>query len=203
MWGFFGAAGVGANRTAWIDDIYIDDSSALTYPGDIKVTAKKPAAAGAANAFDTGIGAGANRWDRVNEVPISETNGWRHNASSSQSEQYTLQAAAVGEADITNQAILAICAWLWGAEAASGTGTGEAIWRAGTAVGISLTTTPALYTSIVDTTTYPSTNQAIGMRSSGGGRDVFLYECGMLIAYRTGRSPVRRSSYRVWNRRTA
>jgi adhesin/invasin len=65
-----------ANIGLYFDDFILDNGSGVDDIGNIIVAAKPPTAAGTSG-FDTGIGSGTNRWDRVSEVPISETNGWR------------------------------------------------------------------------------------------------------------------------------
>ena len=62
--------GFGNNANCWFDNVYVDNRSDLTDCGDIRVTAKRPAANNTNN-FDTAIGASpANRWTNVNEVPL-------------------------------------------------------------------------------------------------------------------------------------
>lgn len=114
MWGRL-TSGVGNNHIAHIDDVYVDDSSALTDPGNIRVTAKLPATENTNN-FDTALGnaRGATDYNNVNERPLSETNGWRHAATSDVQENYGLQSASVGDFDLTGATLVARMAWLWG-----------------------------------------------------------------------------------------
>ncbi len=65
----------GANKVIYFDDIYVDDSTALTDPGDIRVTDKLPNANGSANhnLFDTVIGSCTNRWDCTRILARSAT----------------------------------------------------------------------------------------------------------------------------------
>jgi hypothetical protein len=60
----------------------------------------------------------------------------------------------------------------------------------GTESAITLTGTPALYTKITDSATYPTNAAGIGMRSTGAAVDTFLYEAGTLIAYKPGAGAV-------------
>lgn len=96
----------------YISDIYVDDGG-LTATGDIRVTAKLPAADNTSG-FDTGIGSGTNRYDRTSERAISTTNGWQHAASSDAQENYTLQSASAGDVDITGATILGYTGWVYG-----------------------------------------------------------------------------------------
>src|SRR5690349_16070341 len=81
--GFYSSADVGTNRNVWLSDIYIDqDAGTLTDTGDVRVTFKLPNANGASNAFDTAVGTGTNRWDRVAEIPFNTANRYTHAATS-------------------------------------------------------------------------------------------------------------------------
>ena len=104
----------GGGKVAYVDDIYIDDSNALTDPGDIRVTDKLAATENTTN-FDTAIGTARSTSDynNVNERPINEANGWRHNATSDVQENYGLQSASVGDADISGATLIARLAWVW------------------------------------------------------------------------------------------
>lgn len=71
--------------TMYVDDIYVDDSSALTDTGNVKVTAKLPNANNTNN-FDANVGNNpANRYENVNERALSETNGWQDATAASTS----------------------------------------------------------------------------------------------------------------------
>ena len=174
------------NAITNVDDLYVDDSAALTDPGNIHITAKLPNSNNVNN-FNTAIGANpANRWTNVNERALSETNGWGDNAASTQLENYTLQTAAVGDVDISAATIIARMAWIWAKQLIAVAGT-PGITNNGTTTGITLTTTSTLYTDIVDSSIYPSDVAGIGMRSAGVAADATdLFECGMLIAYIPG-----------------
>ena len=180
---FAANGGTSAAMTAWFDDIYIDNRTDQTAIGDISVTAKLPAANNV-NQFSTAIGANpANRWTNVNERTLSETNGWGDNAASTQLENYTLQAASVGDADLSSSTLVSRCAWLWAKQLVAVAGT-PGITDNGSTTAITLTTTSALYTKITDSASYPSDVAGIGMRSAGNAADATdLFECGTLIAY--------------------
>jgi hypothetical protein len=96
-------------------------------------------------------------------------------------ESYGIEGASAGDVDLTNQLIVARESWLW-AKNASISATGNKIINNGAETSITLTTSPAIYTDIVDSSSYPSNSAAVGLRSSFSGDD-YLYECGMLIAY--------------------
>jgi hypothetical protein len=110
----------GASRVCHFHNVYYDDSSALTDTGNICLTNKFPAAVNT-NSFDTTIGTGTNRWDYVDERPVSETNGLQHAASSDVQENFTLQTAAQGDVDISAGTLIARTAWLWAKRGSNGT----------------------------------------------------------------------------------
>lgn len=179
--------GAGANVTNYFDDVYVDDGNDYTDPGDVRVTAKKPAANNTNN-FDTAVGANpSDRWTNVNEVPLSDTNGWQHAASTDVQENYTLQAASAGDVDITGCTVLGRTAWIRAKGAAGGAGTPK-IMDDGTETAVVLTASPALFKVTTTSATYPSNSAGIGMRSTNNADDTFLYECGTLIAYLSART---------------
>lgn len=171
----------GVNFDTWFDDIVTDDGADYSDPGDIRVTAKRPAANNVNN-YDTAVGNNpANRWENVNEVPISIVNGWQQLAIADTQENYGLQGAAIGDVDISAYPLLGRTAWIWAKETAV-LGTPK-IMDNGTETGITLTTSPALYTVTTTSASYPSNAAGIGMRSAATAAGTFLYECGTVIAY--------------------
>ena len=165
----------GASTSIYFSDIYMDNDTGLTLPGDIRVTSKLPGTVNN-NTFDTAGGTGA-----VNERPLSETNYQQHADSAQVTHDYTLQTAATGDVDLTGTTLVARSAWIWARAAATGGTPG--IVDNGATTGITIAATSALYTLITDSATYPSNAAGIGMRSMGTADDTFLYECGTLIAY--------------------
>jgi hypothetical protein len=175
IYGWIGA-GIGANKVCWFDQIYIDDVDDLTDPGPIYMTAKLPAAVNVDD-FDTTGGTGA-----VNERPVNLSN-YRQQAGVSQVYQnYTLQAAEVGDVDISDETFIGYMGWAI-AKKGSGTGSGVGLTVNGVTTGIDLTTSPALVKAAVLSEDYPSDAAGIGLRSIDGDADTFLYECGAIIAY--------------------
>ena len=173
----------GANFLEYFSDISMDDSSALTDPGDIRVTAKRPAAENTTS-FDTAIGTArsATDYNNVNERISSLTNGWQHAAISDVQENYTLEAASVGDADLTGTTLVSRCAWIIAKGAAGGAGTPK-IMDNGTETAIVLTSAAKTFTVCSDSASYPSNAAGIGMRSTNNADDTFFYEGGTVIAY--------------------
>jgi len=174
----------GANKVVYVRDIYADDSTALTDPGDIRVTAKRPAPNNVNN-FDTAVGANpANRWTNVNERALSETNAWEQLLLADTQENFTLEAANIGDVDLSEVGIslIARLAWIWAKATVGALGTPK-IMDNGAETAIVLTTSPALYTVLTDSASYPSNAAGIGMRAANAAAATFLYECGTLIAY--------------------
>jgi len=100
-------AGNNTGAVSFLDDVFQDDDSSLTTLPDIRVTAKLPATANTSG-FDTDVGTGA-----VNERPLSVTNGKQHAGLTDVQENYTLQAASVGDVDLTGATIVGYTGWVW------------------------------------------------------------------------------------------
>lgn len=174
LYGWVGSPG--ASQVCWFDQVYIDDVDDLTDPGPIYMTAKLPAAVNADN-FDTTGGTGA-----VNERPVSLTN-YRQQAGVTQVHQnYTLQAASVGDIDISGETLIGHMGWAI-AKKGSGSGTGAGLTVNGVTTDVTLATSAALVKKGVFSEDYPSDAAGIGLRSVDGDADTFLYECGAVVAY--------------------
>jgi hypothetical protein len=187
-----------ANALVWFDDIYVDDGTSLDYPGDIRNINKKPAALGSTNAWDTLVGSGTNRWDRVSEEPVNTTNGITQAGTGQADELFTVQGERVGDTITGTQ--LGIGGWIHVHN--SGTTGTPAIYLNGVATAYTSTAAYKTITAYSTTTTYPSGNNAIGARSNGTTNDTLLAECGIFIAYLVGKAPPPyRPAFRVWNRR--
>lgn len=175
-----------ANAVHNFQDVYVDDVSDLTDPGNVRVTAKRPAGLGATNAFDTLVGSGTNRWDRVSERPISTANGMTQAGTALAREQFTVEAAAVGDDNLTGAPILGWAGWThFTVVAAAGSVLAKPVVNG---VDQSYTTVAAsgayqtTYHAIASTS-YPSGNTAIGLASTGSAVDTTLGECGVYVAY--------------------
>ena len=177
----------GTSKLMYHQDLYIDDGTGLDDPGDIRVTSKRPAGTGASNAFDTVVGASANRWTAVSEMPATTTNMWRQAGSSQVAEQYTVQAASVGDDDITGKDIVCWAPWVYWSIVAAGGSTLVSMYADGSLVGLTSTSGSNVFQtmeSIVASTSYPSGNDDVGLRSTGTTVDTNLAECGIFIAYK-------------------
>jgi hypothetical protein len=102
----------GASKTLHLSDIYIDDSSSLADPGDIQVTPKLPNALNTNN-FDTLGGSGANRYNRVSDRALSETNYISHVASTNVEESFGIESASQGDVNISGKTFVASQGWVW------------------------------------------------------------------------------------------
>lgn len=184
--GFTGTAPA-ASAVINFQDVYIDDSTALTDPGNIRVTAKKPAAAGSTNAFDTLVGTGTNRWDRVSERPGNNANGLMQAGTGVVRENFTVEAEGAGVDNITGAPILDWAAWAyWTIVAAAGDAT-TALVANGTDIAQTSVAASGVYQmaySLAGLTTYPSANNVVGYKSTGTAVDTTLTECGVIIAYK-------------------
>lgn len=172
----------------WFDDIYIDNRSDKSDPGDIRVTAKRPFANGTTNGFTTQIGAGGSGYGsghapQVNEQPLSQTNGWSmiNLAPNAITEEYNIEGLTVGDVDLTGATIVDAMGWLFAKALASETGS---LVLKGASSNISLTSTATLFTKAAGSSTYPAgTGTDIGIVTATTLTTVSLYEAGILIAY--------------------
>lgn len=167
---------VGNSKVVNFDDIYVDDSSALTDPGDVRVVAKVSAAVNS-NSFDTTIGAGT-----VNDRPFTTATGKQHAAISSAAQNYAIQTVSGGDVDITDATLVGYGAYIWAKATAGGAGTPK-ITANGVDTAIVLTSAAALYTNYTASASYPANAATVGMVATNNADDTFLYDCGMLIAF--------------------
>lgn len=170
----------GTNQICWVDQLYIDNGSDLSDPGPIYMTAKLPATVNQDN-FDTTGGTGA-----VNERPVDLANYRQQAGASQQFQNYTLQAADVGDIDISGETLIGYMGWAVAKRGAGPTSTGAGITVNGVTTNVTLLATGAhLVRAATMSASYPSNAAGIGLRSiTTGGADAFLYECGAIIAYR-------------------
>lgn len=167
-------------------DHYIDNSSALTDPGNIYVVAKRPFANGTANNFNTQIGAGGSGYGsghapQVNERPLSVTNGWSVVAVAATTEEYNIEGRNSGDVDLTMTNIVDYMGWV-----STKALTGETVDIIINGVNFSqaITTTNTLYKKIAGATVYPAgTGADIGMTTDATATTVSLYECGIVFAF--------------------
>ncbi len=171
-------------------DFYSDDSSALTDTGDIWVTAKRPISNGTLNQFTTQIGTGGSplgsgHSQQVNERPLDTTNGWSISTTSVQTEEYTIQPKNSGDFDISSATIVDYMGWISASIASTSNTPVQHIIVAGVATTKTLTTSPAIYTKIAGSTTYPTGGTDIGMDSqfTAVATLASLFECGVIVAF--------------------
>lgn len=168
-------------------DHYMDNSAALTDPGNIWVTAKRPNANGTTNGFTTQIGSGGSGYGtghspQVNERALSTTNGWSViGAGSAVTEEYNVEGKAVGDIDISTATIVDWLGWVSIKALVSETIN---IILDGVNFSQAITSTITMFTKVKGSTTYPTgTGVDIGVQTDTSLTTVSLYECGVLIAY--------------------
>lgn len=178
----------GSNTTNfWFWDVFIDDGSDCSYPGNIKVTAKRPTANGDLNDFTTQIGSGGSGYGtghapQVNELPNSLTNGWaKVGAGDVTYEDYIIESISIGNYDMSANRVVGVIGWVY----AKSLAPESALIRVnGSGTFISLTSTPTVFTYIAAAfTLYPNGGDAIGLRASTDLTTVSLYECGIMVAF--------------------
>ncbi len=175
------------DTNAWYDDIYIDDGSDYSDPGNICVAAKRPNANGTLNEWTTQIGAGGSGYGsghspQVNEQPLSSTNGWSIQNAAIKTEHYAIEDTAIGDVNISGNQIVDSMGWAWAKVGSASTGN---LIVNGAATAKSVTTSYAMYTQPAGTTAYLSGATAIGMDTNTVNQLFSLAECGVLVAYYT------------------
>ena len=168
-------------------DFYIDDSNALTDPGNICVTAKRPYANGTTNNFDTQIGSGNSGYgsghaDEVNERALDTASGWsKVGAGSAITEEYNIELPSRGDIDLVDRVLVDYMGWVYAKALISETAQ---IVLNSVASNISLTGSNAMFTKAAGSTSYPAGSGAdIGIITSTDVTTVSLYECGIMVAY--------------------
>lgn len=168
-------------------DHYVDNSTALTDPGNIWVTAKRPNANGTTNGFTTQIGAGGSGYGsghspQVNERPNSDTNGWSiTTVASAITEEYNIESVSQGDINITGATIVDYMGWL---RTKALTNETAQIIVNNVNTNISITSTIAFYTKIAGSASYPAgTGTDIGEISAAIATTISLYEAGIIVAY--------------------
>ena len=174
------------NGEVHIDDIYADNGSDLSDPGDIHMTAKLPIAKGASNDAYAPHGSPAGtacisgvNCSYINERPLSETN-YLSTATNTSRENFTIQSASSGDVDISKATILADQAWI-DTQITSAGCAGE-ITNNGTDTSVTFLTSETLFTNYANLTKYPTGNQGVGIQSCST-NTLKLYEAGVVIAY--------------------
>jgi hypothetical protein len=169
----------GVDHVCWFDQLYIDAGDDLSDPGDIRSTAKLPAAVNDGE-WTTTVGTGA-----VDERPLSITNYVKHTLTSTARQTYTLQAADTGDTDISGETVAGYMGWAWAKVQF------DDFWDLALVVNGAdvdrtnqISPTVSLLRHAVTSSTYPSDPAGIGMAGSNEAPDTYLYECGAVVAYR-------------------
>lgn len=176
----------GGSVQNWYKNVYIDDGTTYAYPGDVRVSAKRPFANGFTNDFTTQIGIGGSGYGsghalQVNERPLSTTNGWAMiGAGSAVTEKYNLELIAAGDDNLFSAQFLDFMGWVY---AKSLAGETASIIVKGASSNISLTSTATLFYKMAGSTVYPGGFSDIGIVTATDLTTVSLYECGILVAY--------------------
>lgn len=172
-----------------MSDFYADSSNALTDPGNIWVTAKRPNANGSLNEFTTQVGSGGSGYGsghspQVNERALSATNGWSISTTTKKTEEYSIEAQDVGDINIQSSTIVDFMGWIYASVNSTSNSPVHHIIVAGVATAKTMTTSAAIYTQIAGSTTYPAGNTDIGMDGQFASAHLTsLFECGIIVAY--------------------
>jgi hypothetical protein len=178
----------GGSKVAYLDDIYCDDGAHTDGdPGDICVTAKLPSADSQAN-WDTDVGAATGagtRYTNCAERPLSATNGRSQTANAQADEVYSIQASTAGDVSLAGATLLGHLAWIYWKFGAGTQGTAQ-IWDDGARTNLTGVTSNTFAYVANTSVSYPSSADAIGVRSGGNAADTLLYECGIFVPFIPG-----------------
>jgi hypothetical protein len=179
-------------------DHYIDNSNSLTDTGDVWVTAKRPVSNGTSNQFTTQIGSGGSGYGsghspQVNERPVSTTNGWSLSNTTVQTEEYTIESKTVGDINITGSTIIDYIGWILADVDSTANSPVHHIIVGGVSTVKTMTTSPAIYTAVAGSSTYPTGNTDIGMDAAYTATPhlTSLFDCGIVVAY----TPTNKSNF--------
>jgi murein DD-endopeptidase MepM/ murein hydrolase activator NlpD len=178
-----------ASTIVHIDDVYADNGSDESDPGNIHVTAKRPYTNGTTNQFSTNgssSGYGSGNAGYVNERPINTSDYLT--GTHGQTDEYSIESASQGDVNISTYYPIADQVWVNAELTSASTCSTPAIINNGTTTPIELSaTTYSVFTSIYSNTSYPSGNTDVGMTACSGGSDtsINLAGAGMQIAYET------------------
>lgn len=171
-----------------VSDIYVDNSTDLTDPGDIWVTAKRPVSNGSLNEFTTQIGSGgsgygAGHTPQVNERPTDTANGWRiANGGVNKTEEYNIESMSAGDIDITGTTLVGYSGWLRTARGNPGL-TGGLILNGNSTAGGFTDVEVTRFVYVTSSTYLAGTGADIGV-STGTTSDTYsIYDCGVVVAY--------------------
>lgn len=171
-------------------DHYIDNSNALTDPGNIWVTAKRPVSNGSTNDFTTQIGSsgsgyGTGHSPQVNERPLSAVNGWSISNTTSKTEEYTIEAKNVGDIDISGATMVDYTYWISAKVDSTADSPSHTLIFAGLNIAKTMSTTTTIFTRIRGASTYPTGNTDIGLSAqyTTNPHTTSLFECGVIVAY--------------------
>lgn len=179
----------GPNAALYVSDVYIDDGTTLDDPGAVNVTPKLPFANGTTTGMSlSGVAGpyGSGHAAYVNQRPLDTTAQAFRNGTGPITEEYTIEAAAVGDVNLAGATLLGVRGWVYVDGAPNSTAQ---IVVDGTQTAIAVTATKTLFTQNSATpTVYPAgTGADIGVITNAANVITSLYECGVLVAYIAGR----------------
>lgn len=176
----------------WYQDLWIDDGSDLADPAASglrrEISAKRLTASGATAVWrttGTGSGYGTGHAAFLNDRPWSAADFLSpQTTAGSKDDQWVIEAASVGDDDLTGVTLVARVAWLIADLTGTGTVPVTSILDNGSAFAYSPTATKALFTHTTLSATYPVTAPVIGVRTSAGnGQLPHVYAAGVVFVY--------------------
>ncbi len=169
---------LGANFLLYVSDIYVDDTTDQSNPGNVHVS-RRAVTTVSSGSWDTTTGTGD-----LTERPPNTANRIGQLATTQATVDYNVEAASAGDADLTGVTIRGRAAFAW-FTLSSLTGTPTGTLRidgagVGSAMDPASANTYQLAWAADTTASYPST---VGVTSSGLAADTLVAELGAIVAY--------------------
>lgn len=166
----------GNNEVMNFQHVYLDDVTDESDTGDVRVTIKLPTETGGLDGWDGSNGTIADR-------PIDNSTFRSHTGTDDQVDSSDIQAAGVGDVDITGETLLGHLGWVWADRGNGGSGSPSILVSDAETLITLLAGTEVMYTKVITSSGYPSGTNQIGMHSTNAGADTLWYEGGVMIAY--------------------
>jgi len=181
------------------DDIYVDNGTNLSDPGNVHVTAKRPISNGTTNNFSptgspTGYPTGATgNAQYVSERPVDTSAYVSVSTTTKKTEEYDIESQSSGDVNLNSVQIMGTQGWIYAKESTTSNSPVAHIILNGTATLETLTTSAAMYTATTTGSIYPAgTGTDIGMdgQYTTTAGTYTLYEAGVQVAYLTNAGPL-------------
>ena len=186
----FGNTGNDANWTSncYTSDHYIEQTTSLTDPGAVVVTSKRPVSNGTTNGFTSttgsGSGYGSGNAPIVNIRPTTTSDSRNVTTSGSTvTEEFNVEGASVGDANITGATILGFGSWVYFKNSVACFAQTILNGTATSTPSIAINSTTTFFVYKTTSTLYAGTGTDVGLIVPTTAGTYNLYQCGIVVAY--------------------